>query len=203
MSTKKKSFLNKKRQGENIIQINTNEPNKRSKKDNKIQEIPKENKNQIKIDDIKIENKNLVKIISIYEYYSKKLKEDWKGKDISSLKKYCESIEINAESNYYLLTQLIDFDIDSFFRYYSKYQFTLTIKQKKDIQKLIKNYDVFPLIKNNIIKEEINSRRELFIQIINCKCFIIIELLNCFAFILLIFFFEKQLEFINIIRLFL
>ena len=145
----------------------------------------------------------MIKIISIYIYYSKKLAEDWKGKDISSLKKYCESIEINAESNYYLLTQLIDFDIDSFFRYYSKYQFTLTIKQRKDIQKLIKNYDVFPLIKNNIIKEEINSRRELFIQIINCKCFIIIELLNCFAFILLIFFFEKQLEFINIIRLFL
>ena len=49
MSTKKKSFLNKKRQGENIIQINTNEPNKRSKKDNKIQEIQKEKKTKLKM----------------------------------------------------------------------------------------------------------------------------------------------------------
>ena len=76
---------------------------------------------------------------------SKLIKEDWKNKQIPDLIKYCESIGINAESNYELLTKLINTDFDLFLKYYSTYQFTLEINQRKEIQKLIKDYKFNPM----------------------------------------------------------
>ena len=43
-----------------------------------------------------------------------------KNKQIQNLRKYCESIGINAESNYGLLTKLNITDFDLFLKYYSK-----------------------------------------------------------------------------------
>ena len=96
---------------------------------------------------------------------SKLIKEDWKNKQIPDLIKYCESIGINAESNYELLTKLVIIDFNLFLKYYSKYQFTLEIRQRKEIQKLIKDFELSSMIKNNFIKSDLKSIRELFLKV--------------------------------------
>ena len=97
------------------------------------------------------------------------------------MKIYCESIEINAESNFKLLDSLIDSDLDSFINLYPKYQFTLSVEQRKSIQKKInekniKICDDYPIIKKNFIKDEIKSVRELFLKI--CELILNIKLNN-------------------------
>ena len=171
--SKNQSFLNKKRNNDNnAFETKQNKLNKKKKEDSNILESSKKeeiNKNEIVIQEIQLRT-----ITTISQYFLQKNSENWKDMQIPELKKYCESIEINCESNFKLLTELINSDIELFFIYYSKYQFTLEINQRKSIQKLIKNCDNYPLIKNNLIKDEIKSIRELFFQI--CKLILNIPL---------------------------
>ena len=143
-------------------------PNKKKKVESqpKLNEKLKEEENN-KINIIEENDPNKKTIIPIYQYFQIKLKEDWKNMETVDLKKYCESIGIYAESIYKLLCELINTDLDTFYRYYSKYQFTLPISQRKNIQKLFQKCDNYPLINNNFIKDELKSMRELFLNVCN------------------------------------
>ena len=164
MSSKKKSLLKQKRKNENIsIETDINKPNKKKKEEPQIKESYVDKEENIINNDFKAANKK--SITSIAQYHSKLIKEDWKNKQIPDLIKYCESTGINAESNYELLIKLINTDFDLFLKYYSTYQFTLEINQRKEIQKLIKDYKINPMRKNNFIKDEIKSIRELFLKV--------------------------------------
>ena len=152
MTSEEKIYIQHKRKREKEpVKEEIFNPNKKKKEENTILDDTKEN--------------NKIIITSINKYYSKLIKEDWKNKQIHDLRKYCESLIINAESNYELLIQLINIDFDLFVELYSKYQFTLTIKQRKEIQKLITNFQDYPMINNNIINDEIKSIRDLFLKI--------------------------------------
>ena len=156
MSSKKKSLLKQKRKNENIsIETDINKPNKKKKLEFKFKESKES-------------------IISIAQNHSKLITEDWKSKQTPDLIKYCESIGINAESNYELLTKLVIIDFNLFLKYYSKYQFTLEIRQRKEIQKLIKDFKFNSMIKNNFIKNDLKSMRELFLKV--CDLIINIKL---------------------------
>ena len=156
MSMVKNPILNKKRKNEDFsIETDINQPNKKKKLELKF-----------------IESKE--SIISIAQNHSKLITEDWKRKQTPDLIKYCESIGINAESNYELLTKLVIIDFNLFLKYYSKYQFTLEIRQRKEIQKLIKDFKLNSMIKNNFIKSDLKSIRELFLKV--CDLIINIKL---------------------------
>ena len=156
MSMVKNPILNKKRKNEDFsIETDINQPNKRKKLELKFKESKES-------------------IISIAQNHSKLITEDWKSKQTPDLIKYCESIGINAESNYELLTKLVIIDFDLFLKYYSKYQFTLEIRQRKEIQKLIKDFKLNSMIKNNFIKSDLKSIRELFLKV--CDLIINIKL---------------------------
>ena len=172
-SEKKASLLKQKRKNENIsTETDINKPKKKKKEEPQFKESCENKEQNIINPDPKKTNKK--SITSIAQYYSKLIKEDWKSKQIPDLRKYCESIGINAESNYELLTKLISIDLDSFLEYYSTYQYTLEISQRKEIQKLIKDFKINPKIKNNFIKDDLNSIRELFLKI--CDLIINIKL---------------------------
>jgi hypothetical protein len=156
MSMVKNPILNKKRKNEDFsIETDINQPNKKKKLEFKFKESKES-------------------IISIAQNHSKLITEDWKNKQTPDLIKYCESIGINAESNYELLTKLVIIDFDLFLKYYSKYQFTLEIRQRKEIQKLIKDFKLNSMIKNNFIKSDLKSIRELFLKV--CDLIINIKL---------------------------
>ena len=169
MSRDKRRLIGQKRKNEtNSSEIDINKPYKKKKKEPKDKESDDEQKEEnidIKEDENKVTNKKT--ITSISQYYSKLTKEKWKKKKIPQLRKYCESLGIKAESNYKLLKILINTDFDSFLKYYSTYQFTLEINQRKEIQKLIKQGKIPPIIKNNFIKDDLKSIRELFLKICN------------------------------------
>lgn len=164
MSTKKNLFLEKKRRpNQSINEESPNNPYEKEKEEPKI--VQKDNN---LIENVEEMTKNKLKtIISISQYFQKKISEDWKSMQISDLKKYCESTEIFSESNFKLLNELLDSDLDAFIQYYPKYQFTLTLDQRKLLQKKIKDCDNIPNIRNNYIKEETKSIRDLFIKISN------------------------------------
>ena len=156
MSMVKNPILNKKRKNEDFsIETDINKPNKKKKLEFKFKESKES-------------------IISIAQNHSKLITEDWKNKQTPDLIKYCESIGINAESNYELLTKLVIIDFNLFLKYYSKYQFTLEIRQRKEIQKLIKDFKLNSMIKNNFIKSDLKSIRELFLKV--CDLIINIKL---------------------------
>ena len=156
MSMGKNPILNQKRKNEDFsIETDINKPNKKKKLEFKFKESKES-------------------IISIAQNHSKLITEDWKNKQTPDLIKYCESIGINAESNYELLTKLVIIDFDLFLKYYSKYQFTLEIRQRKEIQKLIKDFKLNSMIKNNFIKSDLKSIRELFLKV--CDLIINIKL---------------------------
>lgn len=156
MSMGKNPILNQKRKNEDFsIETDINKPNKKKKLEFKFKESKES-------------------IISIAQNHSKLITEDWKSKQTPDLIKYCESIGINAESNYELLTKLVIIDFDLFLKYYSKYQFTLEIRQRKEIQKLIKDFKFNSMIKNNFIKNDLKSMRELFLKV--CDLIINIKL---------------------------
>ena len=156
MSMVKNPILNKKRKNEDFsIETDINQPNKKKKLELKFKESKES-------------------IISIAQNHSKLITEDWKSKQTPDLIKYCESIGINAESNYELLTKLVIIDFNLFLKYYSKYQFTLEIRQRKEIQKLIKDFELSSMIKNNFIKSDLKSIRELFLKV--CDLIINIKL---------------------------
>ena len=156
MSMGKNPILNKKRKNEDFsIETDINKPNKKKKLEFKFKESKES-------------------IISIAQNHSKLITEDWKNKQTPDLIKYCESIGINAESNYELLTKLVIIDFNLFLKYYSKYQFTLEIRQRKEIQKLIKDFELSSMIKNNFIKNDLKSMRELFLKV--CDLIINIKL---------------------------
>ena len=156
MSMVKNPILNKKRKNEDFsIETDINQPNKKKKLELKFKESKES-------------------IISIAQNHSKLITEDWKSKQTPDLIKYCESIGINAESNYELLTELVIVDFNLFLKYYSKYQFTLEIRQRKEIQKLIKDFELSSMIKNNFIKSDLKSIRELFLKV--CDLIINIKL---------------------------
>ena len=156
MSMVKNPILNKKRKNEDFsIETDINQPNKKKKLELKFKESEES-------------------IISIAQNHSKLITDDWKSKQTPDLIKYCESIGINAESNYELLTKLVIIDFDLFLKYYSKYQFTLEIRQRKEIQKLIKDFKLNSMIKNNFIKSDLKSIRELFLKV--CDLIINIKL---------------------------
>ena len=165
-SEKKTSLLKQKRKKEDIsTETDINKPQKKKKEELQFKESC-EDKEQ-SIININPKKTNKKSITSIAQYHSKLITEDWKSKTIPDLRKYCESIGINAESNYELLTKLISIDLDLFLEYYSTYQFTLEINQRKEIQKLIKDFKINLKIKNNFIKDDLNSIRELFLKICN------------------------------------
>ena len=85
------------------------------------------------------------------------------------MKKFADSINIINEFNFLFINKLIDNnDTNGFIKYYQNFQFTLTIEQRKKIQNKIKNqYDDIPLIKNNFIKDNINSTKTIFINLCN------------------------------------
>ena len=156
MSMGKNPILNQKRKNEDFsIETDINKPNKKKKLEFKFKESKES-------------------IISIAQNHSKLITEDWKNKQTPDLIKYCESIGINAESNYELLTKLVIIDFNLFLKYYSKYQFTLEIRQRKEIQKLIKDFELSSMIKNNFIKSDLKSIRELFLKV--CDLIINIKL---------------------------
>ena len=156
MSMGKNPILNQKRKNEDFsIETDINQPNKKKKLELKFKESKES-------------------IISIAQNHSKLITEDWKSKQTPDLIKYCESIGINAESNYELLTKLVIIDFNLFLKYYSKYQFTLEIRQRKEIQKLIKDFELNSMIKNNFIKSDLKSIRELFLKV--CDLIINIKL---------------------------
>ena len=156
MSMVKNPILNKKRKNEDFsIETDINKPNKKKKLEFKFKESKES-------------------IISIAQNHSKLITEDWNNKQTPDLIKYCESIGINAESNYELLTKLVIIDFNLFLKYYSKYQFTLEIRQRKEIQKLIKDFKLNSMIKNNFIKSDLKSIRELFLKV--CDLIINIKL---------------------------
>ena len=180
MSSEKKTFINKKRKvSKKNKEIKQSRPYKKKKESlsSEKKEIKKVGKSSIKVE----EPNNLKTIIPISQYFSNKLNEYSEEKQIPDLKIYCESIEINAESNFKLLDSLIDSDLDSFINLYPKYQFTLSVEQRKSIQKKInekniKICDDYPIIKKNFIKDEIKSVRELFLKI--CELILNIKLNN-------------------------
>ena len=156
MSMGKNPILNQKRKSEDFsFETDINKPNKKKKLEFKFKESKES-------------------IISIAQNHSKLITEDWKSKQTPDLIKYCESIGINAESNYELLTKLVIIDFNLFLKYYSKYQFTLEIRQRKEIQKLIKDFELNSMIKNNFIKSDLKSIRELFLKV--CDLIINIKL---------------------------
>ena len=156
MSMGKNPILNQKRKNEDFsIETDINKPNKKKKLEFKFKESKES-------------------IISIAQNHSKLITEDWNNKQTPDLIKYCESIGINAESNYELLTKLVIIDFNLFLKYYSKYQFTLEIRQRKEIQKLIKDFKLNSMIKNNFIKSDLKSIRELFLKV--CDLIINIKL---------------------------
>ena len=163
-----KFIQHKRKEERNTLEENFNKPNKKKKVESqpKLNEKLKEEENN-NINIIEEKDPNKKTIIPISQYFQIKVKEDWKNMETVDLKKYCESIGIYAESIYKLLCELINTDLDTFYRYYSKYQFTLSIGQRKNIQKLFKKCDNYPLINNNFIKDEIKSMRELFLNICN------------------------------------
>ena len=152
----KNPILNQKRKNEDFsIETDINKPIKKKKLEFKFKESKES-------------------IISIAQNHSKLITKDWKNKQTPDLIKYCESIGINAESNYELLTKLVIIDFNLFLKYYSKYQFTLEIRQRKEIQKLIKDFELSSMIKNNFIKSDLKSIRELFLKV--CDLIINIKL---------------------------
>ena len=118
MSTEKNSFLRKKRHSNQSIQdADSNYLNKKKKEEAEV-----EQKDANLIESFEKETKNKLKtIISISQYFQNKISEDWKSKQTSDLKKFCESIEIYSESNFKLLKELLDSNLDAFIEYYSKY----------------------------------------------------------------------------------
>ena len=163
-------LIQQKRKRDKInLEEDLDNPNKRKKEESKpklnekLEEEEEEGNNNIII--IKEKDPNKKTIIPISQYFQMKIEENWKNKEIFDLKAYCESIGIYAESNYKLLNELINTDVDAFYQYYSKYQFTLSISQRKNIQKLIKIGKDFPFISNNFIKDDLKSIRELFLNI--------------------------------------
>ena len=103
--SKNQSFLNKKRNNDNnAFETKQNKLNKKKKEDSNILESSKKeeiNKNEIVIQEIQLRT-----ITTISQYFFQKNSENWKDMQIPELKKYCESIEINCESNFKLLTEL-------------------------------------------------------------------------------------------------
>ena len=119
MSSNEKQFLGKKRKDENNpLEIYINEPNKIKKEEPQIKETHDINEKNIIKEKKEI---NKTSITSISQYYSSLIKEDWKNKIMSDLRKYYDSIEINSYSIYELLKQLLNKDFDLFIDYYSKY----------------------------------------------------------------------------------
>ena len=88
---------------------------------------------------------------------------------------FANSIEIISDFNYTLLKSKIENDIDDFIKYYKFYQFTLSVPQRKEIQKLIKDKCDLPIIKNNFITESIKDTKEIFINLCNA----IVNIKNC------------------------
>ena len=108
MSSSKLIQQKRKRDRKNLEE-DLNKLNKKKKVDLKPkldEKLKEEENNNINI----VEENELNKktIIPICQYFQIKVKEDWKNMETVDLKKYCESIEIYAESNYKLLCELIN-----------------------------------------------------------------------------------------------
>ena len=154
----------------------------------------KNNKKKKKYDDPEKDNKHLIKLNSLEEYYNnrKQYYEDNKNNNKFDLEMFCETIDIIDECNFeYLLLLLKANNISKFYEYYSTHQFTLTLKQRINIQKLIKDFRDIPLmIQYNILNDSCTSLRvqllNLCLSIINVSIIsknysaIISDLKNCF-----------------------
>ena len=164
MSYDKQSLLGRKKKDKSaLFEIDMNKTNKKIKEEPQFKENYEDNSKNKIMDNKKETSKK--QIYSISQYYLTLIKEDWKNKNILDLRKYCDSIGINPYSNYELLNILLNNNFDLFIEYYSKYQFTLEIKQRKAIQEKIKNLKVTTIIKNNFIKNGLHSIRDLFLKI--------------------------------------
>ena len=121
-----KFIQHKRKEERSNLEENFQKPNKKKKVESqpKLNEKLKEEENN-NINIVEENELNKKTIIPICQYFQIKVKEDWKNMETVDLKKYCESIGIYAESNYKLLYELINTDLETFYRYYSKYQFTL------------------------------------------------------------------------------
>ena len=120
---------------------------------------------------------DLIIITPIAEYVKSK-QEEWeknKRSDKFSMKQFAKSIGILQDFNYIFLNNILNKeDIDSFIRYYKFFQFTLTAKQRKEIQNKIKGKCNFPIITKNFIPDTINDIKEIFINI--CKSLVDLKL---------------------------
>ena len=114
-------------------------------------------------------NKNLIKMNSLEDYYNNKKQfyENNKNNKTFDFQKFCESIDIIDECNFkYLLLLLKANNINKFYEFYITHQFTLTLEQRKNIQKLIKDFKDIPLtIQYNIINASCSSLRAQLINL--------------------------------------
>lgn len=147
--------------------------------------IIKENKDTIhqllsflKYEENEINNDiELISIRPLSEYVKEK-EDEWKKNKYDenfAVDKFAKSIEIISDFNYTLLKSKIENDIDDFIKYYKFYQFTLSVPQRKEIQKLINDKCDLPIIKNNFIIESIKETKDIFINLCNA----IINIQNC------------------------
>ena len=87
------------------------------------------------------------------------------------MKKFAQSIGIIQDFNYeYLNKLLINKDMANFIEFYKINQFTLSVTQRKDIQKKIKDKCDLPIITKNFIPENIKDTKEIFVGICLSIC---------------------------------
>ena len=95
----------------------------------------------------------IIKPISEYIKIKKEVWQLGKSSDISWIKKFAQSIGIILDFNYEDLNKLlINEDIANFIEFYKINQFTLSVSQRKDIQKKIKDKCDLPIITKNKLK---------------------------------------------------
>ena len=121
----------------------------------------------------KKEEKDLI-IIKPLNKYVKEKEEEWKkGKEnpYFDMEKFAKSIGIINNFNFTFLKKYIQKDIDIFIKYFPYFHLSLTIQQRKEIQKEIKDKCNLPIITNNYVGDNIKSVKDIFynlcISIIN------------------------------------
>ena len=108
------------------------------------------------------DNKDLIPLKSIQEYYNEKksIWENEKNNNNFNLEEFCKDVEIFDEANYQYSIKLVKSNMQKFYEFYSKYQFTLKLSQRKNIQIFFEKNENLPLIlKYNIISSETISLR--------------------------------------------
>ena len=106
--------------------------------------------------------KDLIPLKSIQEYYNEKksIWENERNNNNFNLEEFCKDVEILDEANYQYSIKLVKENIQKFYEFYSKYQFTLKLSQRKNIQIFFEKNENLPLIlKYNIISSETISLR--------------------------------------------